>query len=77
MELARSCPSDGSFGPAVSGCRGDFDFTILFENVVLSIIPSVITIALSLAKLWSLRNAAVVASGLWRRNTQLVRPHFR
>lgn len=72
MELARSCLSDGSFGPVVSGCRDDFDFTILFENVVFSIIPSSVTIALSLAKSWSLRNAPIVASGPWRRNTQLV-----
>ncbi|KAK1755881.1 ABC multidrug transporter [Echria macrotheca] len=34
--------NDGSFGPAVQGpaCRGGFDFTVLFEESVLSILPS-------------------------------------
>lgn len=33
------CLNDETLGPAVIGCRGDFDFTQGFAAVVLSIIP--------------------------------------
>lgn len=41
---------DASFGPIVKGCRGDFDFTLKFEKIVLSILPSVMFIALSVPR---------------------------
>jgi hypothetical protein len=31
------CLTDGSLGPAVRGCRGDFDFTLRFEHIFLAI----------------------------------------
>lgn len=34
--------SDDSFGPIVKGCRSDFDFTLLFEQTILSIGPAVL-----------------------------------
>ncbi|KAG9248121.1 P-loop containing nucleoside triphosphate hydrolase protein [Calycina marina] len=34
--------ADNSFGPAVKGCRDGFDFTLLFEEIALAIIPLVI-----------------------------------
>jgi len=47
-----SCPSDSTFGPTVSrGCRGGFDFTLKFEDIVLSLIPSSLFIALAVARL--------------------------
>lgn len=36
----QQCRNDGDFGPAVVGCRGDFDFTLAFELAILSILPS-------------------------------------
>ncbi|KAF4552927.1 ABC transporter-like protein 4 [Elsinoe fawcettii] len=30
---------DNLFGPAVRGCRGDFDFTLLFERYFLNVVP--------------------------------------
>ncbi|OTA90463.1 hypothetical protein M434DRAFT_77909 [Hypoxylon sp. CO27-5] len=41
--------NDQSLGPSVLGCRGDFDFTIKFEQLVFSLVPSVIFI---IASLW-------------------------
>ncbi|KAI1141429.1 ABC multidrug transporter [Hypoxylon sp. FL0543] len=41
--------NDLSLGPSVLGCRGDFDFTVKFEQVVFSLAPSAIFI---LASLW-------------------------
>lgn len=39
MSLA-SCPAvDNTFGPYASHCRGGFDFTLLFEESILSILP--------------------------------------
>ncbi|OLN87143.1 Canalicular multispecific organic anion transporter 2-like protein 1 [Colletotrichum chlorophyti] len=36
----QQCRNDREFGPAVVGCRGDFDFTVAFELSILSILPS-------------------------------------
>ncbi|KZL81945.1 abc transporter [Colletotrichum incanum] len=36
----QQCHQDGEFGPAVIGCRGDFDFTLTFELSILSILPA-------------------------------------
>ncbi|EFQ29566.1 ABC transporter [Colletotrichum graminicola M1.001] len=48
------CIDDDSIGPDVQGCRDDFDFTLAFEQIFLSILPSVIFIALSLPRCISL-----------------------
>ncbi|CAK7206573.1 hypothetical protein SEUCBS139899_009369 [Sporothrix eucalyptigena] len=45
------CHDDDTFGPAVQGCRGDFDFTIRFEQLVLAIIPPAVFIPLVLPRL--------------------------
>lgn len=34
-----SCLNDEAIGPAVRGCRGDFDFTFQFETIFLTILP--------------------------------------
>ena len=36
------CLNDNYFGPDVQGCRGDFDFTLQFEQIFLSILPACI-----------------------------------
>lgn len=43
MNSSSSCTrdADGAFGPAVVGCRGNFDFTITFEQYFFSLTPSV------------------------------------
>ncbi|KAI8623501.1 ABC transporter [Xylariaceae sp. FL1651] len=47
----RLCPSDSTFGPAVSNCRGGFDFTIEFEDIVLSLVPSSLFLVLAIVRL--------------------------
>lgn len=44
---AYTCVNDGSLGPGVRGCRGDFDFTLRFEHVFLSLLPSSLFIVLA------------------------------
>lgn len=41
------CPGDTSWGPAISGCRHEFDFTLLFEEGILAIVPAVLFILLA------------------------------
>ncbi|KAJ5752402.1 hypothetical protein N7520_009319 [Penicillium odoratum] len=45
-----SCADDTSFGPTVQGCRGNFDFTLKFEKIILSILPSAVFIVLSVPR---------------------------
>ncbi|KAJ9142479.1 Multidrug resistance-associated protein 1 [Pleurostoma richardsiae] len=45
------CLNDDSFGPAAVGCRGDFDFTLKFERIFLSLLPAAIFIALSITRI--------------------------
>lgn len=45
---------DSAFGPTVTGCRGDFDFTLLFEQAFLSIAPSALFLLCAAARLGAL-----------------------
>ncbi|KAK1590443.1 ABC transporter [Colletotrichum navitas] len=45
------CLNDDSFGPVVRGCRDDFDFTVRFESIFLSIIPAAVFTAVSLPRI--------------------------
>ncbi|KAM7214661.1 P-loop containing nucleoside triphosphate hydrolase protein [Rhypophila decipiens] len=63
-----SCTSDQKFGPAVSaGCRGGFDFTIQFEDTVLSLLPSSVFVGLAIARISYLFRAEPVTRGSWYR----------
>ncbi|KAK8115981.1 ABC multidrug transporter [Apiospora sp. TS-2023a] len=56
-----TCKNDNLIGPNVNGCRDDFDFTVKFELVVFSIVPSAIFIVLALWRTFHLsRKPAVV-----------------
>jgi len=50
--LRSFCTTDDTFGPPV-GCR--FDFTLLFEESILFIGPSVLFLILSGLRIWQLR----------------------
>lgn len=52
----RPCSED-VFGPA--SCRDDFDFTLLFEQSILSLLPALSFIIAASWKLWSLRRASI------------------
>lgn len=59
--------NDQSLGPNVLGCRGDFDFTIRFEQLFFSLVPAVIFI---LASPWRIallaRRPTIVGAPLLR-----------
>lgn len=50
--------------PVAKGCYRDFDFTILFENTILSILPSLMVILAASTRIWHLhRQQRLVAAG--------------
>ncbi|KKA30744.1 hypothetical protein TD95_005155, partial [Thielaviopsis punctulata] len=57
------CSNDGSFGPTVLGCRGNFDFTLTFENIFMSVVPSAIFTLAAIIRLMCLRGRNNVVSG--------------
>lgn len=66
------CHDDTTLGPFVSGCRGNFDFTLLFEETVFSILPSACFLILSAYRLWSLRRRPVVDGSAILKYSKLV-----
>jgi hypothetical protein len=56
---------DNSFGPHASNCRGNFDFTLLFEESILSLLPTSIIILAALPRIWHLiKRATKVESSI-------------
>lgn len=47
MEAPDCAAVDNTFGPHAAGCRGDFDFTLLFEETILSLAPLVLLLLLA------------------------------
>lgn len=66
--MRRECARAGEdvFGPVVRGCLDDFDFTLLFEETVLFVLPA--SCMLLLALTWRIpklfRGASVVRTSL-------------
>ncbi|KAH8891259.1 ATPase-like protein [Thozetella sp. PMI_491] len=61
------CLADDSFGPIVVGCRDNFDFTVRFEQIFLSIVPNCLYIACSFACLAVLvRRPSIIEAQLAR-----------
>jgi hypothetical protein len=51
--------NDDLFGPAVQACRDNFDFTLLFEQAILSIGPSTILLLLTPFRIFQLAGCSV------------------
>jgi hypothetical protein len=60
--LAATClEADSSFGPSVPpGCRSGFDFTLYFEQAILSIVPAVLFLLITAVRLVQLFRANIV-----------------
>ena len=72
--MVLSCVDDTSFGPAVQGCRADFDFTLKFEKIILSILPSAVFIALSVPRCILIARKVRVVDGATFKFIKLVCP---
>lgn len=45
---------DNTFGPFVKGCRDDFDFTLLFEQGIMTMAPAAFLLLLMLPRIYQL-----------------------
>jgi ATP-binding cassette, subfamily C (CFTR/MRP), member 1 len=70
-----SCPFslDNNFGPSVNSCRRAFDFTLLFEQSILSILPSSLFILLAVCQAIYTRKNPKVVNGSVFLSVKLVR----
>jgi hypothetical protein len=60
--MTGSC-SDDTFGPIVQGCRDGFDFTLLFEDAILSLVPSILMLLASAVRVVQLHARPVLVHG--------------
>ncbi|KAF2715991.1 putative ABC transporter [Polychaeton citri CBS 116435] len=57
---------DNRFGPGIgSGCRGGFDFTLLFEQAILSLLPTALFVLLALVRILQLRSRPSLRTQQW------------
>ncbi|KAH7411054.1 P-loop containing nucleoside triphosphate hydrolase protein [Cadophora sp. MPI-SDFR-AT-0126] len=62
MEFS-GCLNDEAMGPAVEGCRGNFDFTIKFERIFFMLVPTTIFITVCIPRILYLIHRPVVVYG--------------
>jgi hypothetical protein len=59
--------SDALFGPAYTGTSRSFDFTLLFEDTILTIVPSTLFLAAAIARAaWLINSPNKVVTSLSR-----------
>ncbi|KAI1340793.1 ATPase-like protein [Xylariaceae sp. FL0016] len=71
-----ACPADSLFGPSVSGCRDDFDFTIKFESSILSLLPSCVFVATCVPRIFHLSRRQKVVRGCRWQYTKVIAASF-
>lgn len=73
MNSSASVCTDASFGPAVQGCDRQFDFTVTFEESILSIVPSVLLLLLAPVRILRLQGRRPRVAGRGFQRVKLVR----
>ena len=63
---------DNTFGPSVGRCRGGFDFTLLFEESILSILPLVLLLGIVPLRILYLFKKSVKVDGRFLLLSKLV-----
>ncbi|KAK8042694.1 hypothetical protein PG994_013177 [Apiospora phragmitis] len=63
--------ADGRFGPTVQGCRGNFDFTLSFEQYIFTILPASALLIAAPLRLFHLRKLPAVVGGSLLRHLKL------
>ena len=67
---------DNTFGPYAKQCRGGFDFTLLFEETILSILPLVILLLVTPGRIWYMTRRTNKVNGSLLSVFKLVRWSF-
>ncbi|KAI0602863.1 ATPase-like protein [Biscogniauxia sp. FL1348] len=70
--MSTGCINDGEFGPAVQGCRDDFDFTIKFEGTILALLPNCLFVAASVLRIVHLAKRQEIVKNTALRNIKLI-----
>ena len=65
--------ADDAFGPQVQHCRGGHDFTLLFEQAILTIIPATALLVAVPFRVLHLLRQPVVLSGKFLPTLQLIK----
>lgn len=65
--------ADAAFGPAVEGCRNNFDFTLTFEQYFFSVVPSILFLIIASLRVEFLRKKKNLVHGKSLRFIKLVR----
>jgi ATP-binding cassette subfamily C (CFTR/MRP) protein 1 len=60
-----ACLNDETFGPAVDGCRDNFDFTIKFERIFLSLVSASLFIVIAQVRIIFLAQGPRMVDGKW------------
>jgi ATP-binding cassette subfamily C (CFTR/MRP) protein 1 len=66
------CLNDDTFGPAVYGCRDNFDFTLTFEKIFLSLLPASLFIVSGQTRIIFLARRPRIVKGSLLWNLKLV-----
>jgi hypothetical protein len=66
------CRNDLTFGPIVEGCRNDFDFTLLFEQIFFAIVPTSMFLVLAVLRISLLSSKQRLVGGGWLLTTKFV-----
>lgn len=72
IETICSASADQEFGPAIRGCRSNFDFTLFFEETVLTLLPCVAFLPLALVRIVVLLTESPVAKTGWQYASKIV-----
>ncbi|KFY10231.1 hypothetical protein V491_07753 [Pseudogymnoascus sp. VKM F-3775] len=57
--------TDNTFGPVVKGCRDDFDFTLLFEQGIMTMAPAAFLLLLMLPRIYQLNMLDLKTTRNW------------
>jgi ATP-binding cassette subfamily C (CFTR/MRP) protein 1 len=68
-----TCDNDDSIGPGVSNCRDGFDFTVVFELLFFTVVPSAIFILFSLQRTVFLTRRRIIVNAPVLQVAKLVR----
>lgn len=75
MEAVSCARIDDTFGPYAKHCRGGFDFTLFFEESILSIVPLVLLLLIAPVRILYLFRRSIKVNHSFLSICKVVRDH--
>lgn len=72
MNVSTPLCDDAAFGPVITGCRQDFDFTLSFQQYFFSVVPSAFLLLAGPLRILALRRQVAKVDGNVLKYTKLV-----